>query len=133
MIHRKVPKKNKMNTLFALTIPAALVLSACDSSNGTLAAIESGLENGDDVDISISTDDDGNIVIGASGDDALDDGASPAGGVFAMSNILDENTIVAYARADDGTLSLVGEFATCLLYTSPSPRDRQKSRMPSSA
>ena len=33
---------------------------------------------------------------------------------------------------------LVKEFAndglnTCLLYTSPSPRDRQKSRMPSSA
>ena len=26
-----------------------------------------------------------------------------------------------------------GGFATCLLYTSPSPRDRQKSRMPSSA
>ena len=24
-------------------------------------------------------------------------------------------------------------FNTCLLYTSPSPRDRQKSRMPSSA
>ena len=31
-------------------------------------------------------------------------------------------------------LMLVGAFAmTCLLYTSPSPRDRQKSRMPSSA
>src|SRR5678809_928324 len=26
-----------------------------------------------------------------------------------------------------------GETARCLLYTSPSPRDRQKSRMPSSA
>ena len=26
-----------------------------------------------------------------------------------------------------------GNFSTCLLYTSPSPRDRQKSRMPSSA
>ena len=26
-----------------------------------------------------------------------------------------------------------GEVSTCLLYTSPSPRDRQKSRMPSSA
>ena len=26
-----------------------------------------------------------------------------------------------------------GVFYTCLLYTSPSPRDRQKSRMPSSA
>ena len=28
---------------------------------------------------------------------------------------------------------VIGEGATCLLYTSPSPRDRQKSRMPSSA
>ena len=27
----------------------------------------------------------------------------------------------------------LGEFCACLLYTSPSPRDRQKSRMPSSA
>ena len=26
-----------------------------------------------------------------------------------------------------------GDFTACLLYTSPSPRDRQKSRMPSSA
>ena len=25
------------------------------------------------------------------------------------------------------------EYGSCLLYTSPSPRDRQKSRMPSSA
>ena len=28
---------------------------------------------------------------------------------------------------------LMGVFKDCLLYTSPSPRDRQKSRMPSSA
>ena len=28
---------------------------------------------------------------------------------------------------------LYGTLSTCLLYTSPSPRDRQKSRMPSSA
>ena len=28
---------------------------------------------------------------------------------------------------------LLAEMWTCLLYTSPSPRDRQKSRMPSSA
>ena len=33
----------------------------------------------------------------------------------------------------DLILSLNAESATCLLYTSPSPRDRQKSRMPSSA
>ena len=31
------------------------------------------------------------------------------------------------------TATLEPEFMTCLLYTSPSPRDRQKSRMPSSA
>ena len=30
-------------------------------------------------------------------------------------------------------LSMIGLFNICLLYTSPSPRDRQKSRMPSSA
>eukprot|EP01017_Pseudomicrothorax_dubius_P019366 TRINITY_DN21289_c0_g1_i1.p1 TRINITY_DN21289_c0_g1~~TRINITY_DN21289_c0_g1_i1.p1 ORF type:complete len:104 (+),score=14.70 TRINITY_DN21289_c0_g1_i1:137-448(+) len=29
--------------------------------------------------------------------------------------------------------SLLGKYQSCLLYTSPSPRDRQKSRMPSSA
>ena len=43
---------------------------------------------------------------------------------------LDRNlTVAAGARA------LVASFASygCLLYTSPSPRDRQKSRMPSSA
>ena len=28
---------------------------------------------------------------------------------------------------------LMKDFGNCLLYTSPSPRDRQKSRMPSSA
>ena len=29
--------------------------------------------------------------------------------------------------------NLMGDYVDCLLYTSPSPRDRQKSRMPSSA
>ena len=33
---------------------------------------------------------------------------------------------------NDGEEGLKG-ITTCLLYTSPSPRDRQKSRMPSSA
>ena len=35
-------------------------------------------------------------------------------------------------RVGDGT-NLVDMIYICLLYTSPSPRDRQKSRMPSSA
>ena len=34
---------------------------------------------------------------------------------------------------DDDVLELLEFFKVCLLYTSPSPRDRQKSRMPSSA
>ena len=32
-----------------------------------------------------------------------------------------------------GALVWLGKDTACLLYTSPSPRDRQKSRMPSSA
>jgi hypothetical protein len=33
----------------------------------------------------------------------------------------------------DGKGSIAVNVSVCLLYTSPSPRDRQKSRMPSSA
>ena len=33
----------------------------------------------------------------------------------------------------DKIVDLFIEYGACLLYTSPSPRDRQKSRMPSSA
>ena len=36
-----------------------------------------------------------------------------------------------YSAAD--VVRLRGSMPICLLYTSPSPRDRQKSRMPSSA
>ena len=44
----------------------------------------------------------------------------------------------AVTALDDATMAVEqGEFVAllgpCLLYTSPSPRDRQKSRMPSSA
>ena len=44
--------------------------------------------------------------------------------------------ILYYTRGEEiaGVFSLrPDEFVSCLLYTSPSPRDRQKSRMPSSA
>ena len=40
------------------------------------------------------------------------------------------NTATAHATPASGTIT---EPTACLLYTSPSPRDRQKSRMPSSA
>ena len=35
--------------------------------------------------------------------------------------------------ATDVNFELPGDLTTCLLYTSPSPRDRTRSRMPSSA
>ena len=41
---------------------------------------------------------------------------------------LNENKFVV-----DLTIGQLGYICDCLLYTSPSPRDRQKSRMPSSA
>ena len=40
---------------------------------------------------------------------------------------------VVYANKDIGASLASGSFKTCLLYTSPSPRDRTRSRMPSSA
>ena len=36
-------------------------------------------------------------------------------------------------RREEGDLKENAGYDACLLYTSPSPRDRQKSRMPSSA
>ena len=55
-----------------------------------------------------------------------------------------EPVVNAVALSADGGIVAVGDMdgglvvrdlpsGTCLLYTSPSPRDRQKSRMPSSA
>ena len=58
---------------------------------------------------------------------------------FTIENPLDRmitnearNFNVEYAEAE-WQWYLSGEPTICLLYTSPSPRDRQKSRMPSSA
>eukprot|EP00828_Plagiopyla_frontata_P035588 TRINITY_DN4704_c0_g1_i3.p1 TRINITY_DN4704_c0_g1~~TRINITY_DN4704_c0_g1_i3.p1 ORF type:complete len:481 (-),score=67.28 TRINITY_DN4704_c0_g1_i3:40-1482(-) len=48
-------------------------------------------------------------------------------------NILIENNQVGVRQKVRVQLDNDREFETCLLYTSPSPRDRQKSRMPSSA
>ena len=39
----------------------------------------------------------------------------------------------AAVSAIQSETGITTELSTCLLYTSPSPRDRQKSRMPSSA
>ena len=43
------------------------------------------------------------------------------------------NTFSSKALQGNGILGKKVEYVTCLLYTSPSPRDRTRSRMPSSA
>ena len=106
MIKFNATKNWKRSTL--LSMPILLGLAACDSS------VVTDLSDGDGT-VNVSVNDDGDIVIGGAPDGgAAPDGgtAAAAGGVFVMSNIIDANTIVAYSRADDGTLSLVGEFAT---------------------
>ena len=47
-----------------------------------------------------------------------------------------DNTPIYFVKEEDGVLGRTNmncSITICLLYTSPSPRDRQKSRMPSSA
>ena len=65
-------------------------------------------------------------------------GSGASGSLFGASgsaNFLSHTTAVFAAVFFICTLGItwIGNQKTCLLYTSPSPRDRQKSRMPSSA
>ena len=46
--------------------------------------------------------------------------------------LTDRLHVMEAVMAENG-VDIVDQLRTCLLYTSPSPRDRQKSRMPSSA
>ena len=48
-------------------------------------------------------------------------------------NIEDNLSGFAGGRTSQQVIIKLAKFNACLLYTSPSPRDRQKSRMPSSA
>ena len=52
-----------------------------------------------------------------------------------QTNKFGDGTTGVTLTGDNQTLDIdqIGNTNTCLLYTSPSPRDRQKSRMPSSA
>ena len=71
--------------------------------------------------------------------------ASTDGNTFELNKLKKKNIILYFYPKDDTpgcTIeskdfsklnSLINKNKTCLLYTSPSPRDRQKSRMPSSA
>ena len=49
---------------------------------------------------------------------------------FTNKTVTLQKTLSTYSSSYDETF---GQFYDCLLYTSPSPRDRTRSRMPSSA
>ena len=84
-------------------------------------AIDQSMEKDEDV-ILIGTD----VSGGAKVDHIKDD--DTFGGVFGVTKGLAKK--YSRKRVID---TPIAEHITCLLYTSPSPRDRQKSRMPSSA
>ena len=54
-------------------------------------------------------------------------------GAITPSKIDGTSTFNFNAASVATTLSVTGKVGSCLLYTSPSPRDRTRSRMPSSA
>ena len=58
------------------------------------------------------------------------DVAVPLSTFYGLSDADGDVTLRIHTHVREDALSLYG---FCLLYTSPSPRDRQKSRMPSSA
>ena len=51
----------------------------------------------------------------------------------ASQNVTATNTALVYDDKPEDALKAYAEIKACLLYTSPSPRDRTRSRMPSSA
>ena len=55
------------------------------------------------------------------------------GEVLVFSAFSDTNQVMVTASSIDSSVLIVPEPNCCLLYTSPSPRDRSLSRMPSSA
>ena len=88
--------------------------------------------DGDDGDISLSsTRDDAIWVEHDSGQGTVDDCTSQIDGLGTVSALPQEKWGGVTARAYQAVDS--GDIYGCLLYTSPSPRDRTRSRMPSSA
>ena len=55
------------------------------------------------------------------------------GAVVGPEVVIGENTWIGPNAVLDGRLTLGRDNKVCLLYTSPSPRDKRQARMPSSA
>ena len=73
------------------------------------------------------------VVVNSSPEEMEEKGFKPIGKDFPVFLHPDTNEEYALARTERKSGVGYKGFKFCLLYTSPSPRDRQKSRMPSSA
>jgi len=121
---------------------AAVVLSLTACGSDTLESLQNDLANGEDVDITLSTNDDGAVVVSIdddddglqADDDAADDAAGDSdvrivGAMFALTNQHDPsqqisasadapsepdrvNQVVAYSRGVDGSLQQIGVYDT---------------------
>ena len=69
------------------------------------------------------------VLVGGGGTDIIDGGDGIDTNSFAGIGI----GVTATLNADGSGTADYGQVNDCLLYTSPSPRDRTRSRMPSSA
>ena len=61
-------------------------------------------------------------------------GAGAMGSAFSVPCVENNNNVsLMGTHLEDSLIEMIKSKNNCLLYTSPSPRDRQKGRMPSSA
>ncbi len=114
-----------------LASAAVLVtVAACTDEQGlSLESLETSLNNGESVDILVSTNDDGSLVVNFPGNNLNDDGGSANGAMYALTNQHDPsqqisssedaasepdrvNQIVAYSRGADGVLTQIGVYNT---------------------
>ena len=75
----------------------------------------------------------GNLTITGTSDLGAISNITISGGSAGQSIVTDGAGNLSFATATSSMAPMPYQIDTCLLYTSPSPRDRQKSRMPSSA
>ena len=73
------------------------------------------------------------VAIAAQTQFTFDRGIYDPNAILVVVNNVVQEPNVDYNIAPNGGAFNVINFTTCLLYTSPSPRDRTRSRMPSSA
>ena len=108
-----------------------VILGANGAGKSTLLKAMAGISEGH-VEGSITLS--GRNILGADANDIVDLGLAlvPENrGIFANLSVIENLRLGAYT--DRARKRETANLALCLLYTSPSPRDRTRSRMPSSA